>query len=41
VELCVVIGKRCRHVAVADARKVIAGYIEHRVVPDPAARATS
>jgi 2-keto-4-pentenoate hydratase/2-oxohepta-3-ene-1,7-dioic acid hydratase in catechol pathway len=27
VELCVVIGQRCRHVAAADARKVIAGYM--------------
>lgn len=27
VELGVVIGKRCRHVAVADARSVIAGYL--------------
>ena len=27
VELCVVIGKRCRHVAAADARSVIAGYM--------------
>lgn len=27
VELCVVIGKRCRHVSAADARQVIAGYM--------------
>ena len=27
VELCVVIGKRCRHVKAADARSVIAGYM--------------
>ncbi len=27
VELCVVIGKRCRHVPAADARSVIAGYM--------------
>lgn len=27
VELCVVIGRRCRHVAAADARSVIAGYM--------------
>lgn len=27
VELCVVIGKRCRHVSRADARSVIAGYM--------------
>jgi 2-keto-4-pentenoate hydratase/2-oxohepta-3-ene-1,7-dioic acid hydratase in catechol pathway len=27
VELCVVIGQRCRHVAAADARSVIAGYM--------------
>lgn len=27
VELCVVIGKRCRHVSVSDARSVIAGYM--------------
>lgn len=27
VELCVVIGKRCRHVKAADARAVIAGYM--------------
>lgn len=26
-ELCVVIGKRCRHVSAADARSVIAGYM--------------
>ena len=27
VELCVVIGRRCRHVSAADARSVIAGYM--------------
>ncbi len=27
VELCVVIGRRCRHVKAADARSVIAGYM--------------
>jgi len=27
VELCVVIGKRCRHVPASDARSVIAGYM--------------
>jgi 2-keto-4-pentenoate hydratase/2-oxohepta-3-ene-1,7-dioic acid hydratase in catechol pathway len=27
VELCVVIGKRCRHVKAADAKSVIAGYM--------------
>ena len=27
VELCVVVGQRCRHVAAADARSVIAGYM--------------